>query len=518
MHKLIECVPNFSEGRDAKVVDQIVAAILSAGVTLLDREMDANHNRSVITFAGAPEAVEEAAFRGVKKAAELIDLTKHKGEHPRIGATDVVPFVPIAGVTMDDCVAMAKRVASRIATDLNIPTYLYEAAATRPDRANLENIRKGQFEGLRDAIETDPNRSPDFGLKKIHPTAGATAVGARGALIAYNIYLKSNDLALAKEIAKSIRTSGGGFPCVKAMGMNIESRGVVQVSMNLTNFEETSMFTVFEAVREKAAARGVEILSSEIVGLVPQKALVSAARDFLKLENFSQQQVLENKLAAMESGKGSATVSVAKSGESASGTLALPSLLSAIESLANAVAAPTPTPGGGSVSALGGALGAALGEMVGGIALKKCEAETKPRLKQIHQRLAELRRALTQGFHDDAAAYEEVMKALALPKTTDADKERRRAALVEANKGATLVPLNVAKKSLEVMKLLAELRGLVSANMASDLLVGQKMARAGIEGALANVRINLDSIKDAEFVAKTRGEVEGLEAKLKEAI
>jgi len=508
MRKLIECVPNFSEGRDAKVVDQIVAAISSAGVMLLDREMDANHNRSVITFVGEPSAVEEAAFRGAKTASELIDLTKHKGEHPRLGATDVVPFIPIAGATMDDCVAMAKRVAERIARELQIPTYLYEKAAQRSDRANLENIRRGQFEGLREEIETNPDRAPDFGARKIHPTAGATVIGARGALIAYNIYLKSNDLALAKEIAKSIRTSGGGFPCVKAMGINIESRGVVQVSMNLTNFEETSMFTVFEAVREKAAARGVEVLSSEIVGLVPQKALVNAASDFLKLENFSQEQVLENKLAEMEAQAGTPVPP-----ESQARRPMLP-----IQELLASVAAPTPTPGGGSVSALGGALAAALGEMVSGIALKKCDETKRGRLTEMQERLKALRGELAQAFYDDAAAYEAVMAALALPKNTDAEKERRRAALAEANKGATLVPLGVAKKSLEALKLLSELRGLVSATMASDVFVGMKMARAGTEGAIANVRINLDSTKDAAFVETMNREIERIEGELKEVL
>jgi glutamate formiminotransferase len=498
MRQLVECIPNFSEGRDTKVVDEIVAAIVSVGVTLLDREMDANHNRCVLTFVGEPSAVEEAAFRGAKRAAALIDLTKHKGEHPRIGATDVVPFVPIAGVTMNDCVAMARRVAARIADELKIPTYLYEKAATRPDRVNLENIRKGQFEGLRAEIETNPERAPDFGARNIHPTAGATAVGARGALIAYNIYLKSSDLALAREIAKAIRASGGGFPCVKAMGMNIESRGVVQVSMNLTNFEETSMFTVFEAVREKAAARGVEILSSEIVGLVPQKALTDAAREFLKLENFSAEQVLENKLARME----------------AESALHRSAATTSITELLHSVAAPTPTPGGGSVAALGGALGAALGEMVSGIALKKSDADKRARLTEMRQRLTSLRTELAEAFHDDAASYDAVMAALALPKTSEAEKETRRAALAQANKGATIVPLRVAKKSLEVARLLAELRGLVSANMASDVTVGLKMARTATEGAIANVRINLDSIKDAAFVAEFRRETEMMEREL----
>jgi glutamate formiminotransferase/formiminotetrahydrofolate cyclodeaminase len=468
MRPLVECVPNFSEGRDAKVVDAIVAAITSAGVTLLDREMDASHNRCVITFVGAPDAVAEAAFRGAKKASELIDLTKHTGEHPRIGATDVVPFIPIAGVTMEDCVGIAKKVAGRIAAELGIPTYLYEKAATRPDRLGLENIRKGQFEGLRSEIETNPDRAPDFGPRKIHPTAGATVVGARGPLIAYNIYLASNDLALAKEIAKAIRTSSGGFPCVKAMGMNIQSRGVVQVSMNLTNFEETSMFTVFEAVREKAAARGVEILSSEIVGLVPAKALEDVASRYLKLENFSREQILENKLGDR--------------GEF---------------DFLNAIAAPTPTPGGGSVAALAGACAAALVEMVAGI----------KKLDQFRQPASALRAELTQAYEKDAAAFDGVMAALKLPKG-----EERRAAIQEATKNATRVPLSVAGQCASVLRLAQELRGVAGDNVASDITVATEMAAAGIRGAAANVRINLASLKDEAFARQAEAEIAQLEA------
>ena len=485
MRQLVECVPNFSEGRDANVVDAIVAAITSAGVTLLDREMDASHNRCVITFVGEPDAVAEAAFRGAKKAAELIDLTKHAGEHPRIGATDVVPFIPIAGVTVDDCVALARRVAERMANDLGIPTYLYEKAATRPDRVGLENIRKGQFEGLGSAIESDPDRSPDFGSRKIHPTAGATVVGARGPLIAYNIYLASNDLALAKDIAKSIRTSSGGFPCVKAMGMNIENRGVVQVSMNLTNFEETSMFTAFEAVREKAAVRGVEVLSSEIVGLVPQRALTDVSTRYLKLEKFTPDQILENKLATLEQ-------------------------RSALSFL-DMIAAPTPTPGGGSVSALSCACAAALGEMVCGITLKKTPA------KEVEQLLAKfrtLRAELTQAFHADAAAFDGVMAAFGLSKRTDDEKAKRRAAIEGATKAAARVPLSVARAGVETLRLLREVSGLAGANVASDLTVATQMAAAGIRGATANVRINLESLKDVDFVAATRRDLEVIEREL----
>ena len=279
---IVECVPNFSEGRDVSKVDAIVAAIASApGVVILDRELDSDHNRSVVTFAAPAEAVGEAAIRGVEKAVALIDLNKHTGVHPRIGAADVVPFVPVEGVTLADCVRIAERVGEALWKRLRLPVYLYEAAARRPERVNLENIRKGQFEGLREEVRTNPDRHPDFGGPELHPTAGATVVGARKFLIAYNINLNTPDIAIAKRIAKKIRYSSGGFPYVKAMGVPLASRNLAQVSMNLTDFEQTPIHQVFEAVRAEAALDGVEIAGSEIVGLIPNKALAMTAEWYL---------------------------------------------------------------------------------------------------------------------------------------------------------------------------------------------------------------------------------------------
>ncbi len=298
MNRIIECVPNFSEGRRPEVVDAIAAAIQSAGnVYLLDRQMDADHNRAVITFAGPPEAVADAAFRGVEAAAAHIDLTKHQGAHPRIGAADVVPFVPIRGVSLDECVAIARTVGQKIFQQLKIPVYLYEAAATRPDRIPLENIRRGQFEGLRDEIEIKPERKPDFGGPHIHPTAGATAVGARKLLIAYNINLATPDLDIARQIARRIRSSGGGLPHLKAIGLLLKERNQAQVSMNLTDYEHTSMRLVFDTVRIEAERRGTGIAGSEIVGLIPRNALDPAAESDLRLENFRSTMILENRLA-----------------------------------------------------------------------------------------------------------------------------------------------------------------------------------------------------------------------------
>lgn len=303
MNRIVECVPNFSEGRRPEVVDAIVEAITSVpNVYLLDRQMDADHNRMVITMAGPPEWIGRAAVCAVEVATQRIDLTKHTGEHPRIGATDVVPFVPIRGVTLDECVQIARNVGKEIAERLSIPVYLYEAAATRPERANLENIRKGQFEGLRDEIETNPDRKPDFGEPRIHPTAGAVVIGARKPLIAYNINLNTPDVGIARQIAKRIRFSSGGFPCVKAMGVLLKDRNQAQVSMNLTDHEQTSVEVVFDAVQREAAVHGVEIAGSEIVGLIPQKALDQVAVARLRVENFTPAMILENRLAEAMSG------------------------------------------------------------------------------------------------------------------------------------------------------------------------------------------------------------------------
>ncbi|MFB3825337.1 MAG: glutamate formimidoyltransferase [Bryobacteraceae bacterium] len=300
---VVECVPNFSEGRDRAKVDAIVEAIRPvAGIAILDREMDADHNRSVITFAGDAGGVAEAAFRGVAKAVELIDLRQHSGVHPRIGAADVVPFVPVEGVTLEDCVRLAERTAQRIWEQLRVPVYLYEAAARRPENTNLENIRRGQFEGLREEVRTNPARRPDFGGAELHASAGATVVGARKFLIAYNINLNTPDVDIAKKIARTIRFSSGGLRHVKAIGVRLASRNLAQVSMNLTDFEQTPVHLVFEAVRAEAARYGASILSSEIVGLIPRKALEMSAEWYLRAENFRPNVVLENRLAEAMAG------------------------------------------------------------------------------------------------------------------------------------------------------------------------------------------------------------------------
>lgn len=291
---MIECIPNFSEGRRSEVVDAIAAAISAVPeATLLDQTLDADHNRSVITFAGPPEAVAEAAFQAVRRAAGLIDMTQHSGQHPRVGATDVLPFVPLGGATLDQCVALARSVGQRIGDELGIPVYLYEAAATRPERAALPNLRKGEYEGLRDTIATDPARAPDFGPAHLG-TAGATIVGARQPLIAYNIYLNTADVEVAKRIAKAVRGSSGGLRGVRALGMLVEGRA--QVSMNLVDFRTTPIHRVVEMVAREAAAYGVLVAESELIGLIPEDALLDAARFYLRLHGMKDEQILERRL------------------------------------------------------------------------------------------------------------------------------------------------------------------------------------------------------------------------------
>src|SRR5213082_2503668 len=418
MKRLIECVPNFSEGRDAGKVDAIVAAMSGVpGVYVLDREMDADHNRSVVTLAGEREAVAEAALLGTGKALELIDLTKHTGAHPRVGATDVLPFIPIEGVTIEDCVALARRVGNEIWKRYRIPVFFYEAAATRPDRVNLENVRRGQFEGLREEMKKNHDRLPDVGEPKVHPTAGVTVVGARKFLIAYNVNLNTSDVGIANNIAKAIRFSSGGLRYVKSMGVELKARNLAQVSINLTDFEQTPMHRVYEMVKREAERFGAMPVGSEIVGLVPKKALEMAADFFLQLENFSPAQVFENKLADALSG---APVMTARDGRLAK--LARPFL--------EAVASPAATPGGGSVSAFAGALAAALGQMVTGLSRKKKSQAAY--VEQLSAALDEMRRTadeLAEAIDRDAESYDAVMVAFKLPQGNAEETDRREAAI-----------------------------------------------------------------------------------------
>ena len=482
MQTLVECVPNFSEGRDKSTVDAIVDAMRMDGVYLLDREMDADHNRCVITLAGEREAVQEAAIRGVGKAAELIDLNKHQGAHPRLGAADVVPFIPIEGVSIEDCVTMARHVGEQIWKRFQVPVYLYESAATIPERQNLENIRRGQFEGIRDEIATNPARKPDFGEARLHPTAGACVVGARKFLIAYNIFLNTADVDIAKKIAKAVRFSTGGLRFVKAAGFLV--RGQAQVSMNLTDFEQTPIHRVFEMVRAEAARYGVVPVSSEIVGLIPKKALEQAAEWFLQVEHFDSSLILENRLAAVMGGK-----------------MAVGGIRAGIEPFIEQLAAPTATPGGGSAAAASGAMAAALATMVASMSRgKKAYAQYERELSEAISQLSRLREELKSSIDADAESYNSVMSAYKKARESASANGLIDAAL----KRATSVPLNVAENCREVLRISESLPPITNPNMRSDLTTASALARAAIEGALANVEINLDSLKDADFATQVR--------------
>jgi glutamate formiminotransferase len=458
--------------------------------------MDADHNRSVITLVGEREAIEEAAIRGVGKAAELVDLTRHEGAHPRMGAADVIPFIPIDGVSLEDCVAMARHVGAEIWKRFQIPVYLYEAAATRPERQNLENIRRGQFEGIRDEIATNPARMPDFGEARVHPTAGATVVGARKFLVAYNIFLNTADVSIAKKIAKAVRFSSGGLRFVKAAGFLV--RGMAQVSMNLTDFEQTPIHRVFEFVKREAARYGVVPVSSEIVGLIPKQALEQAAEWYLQVESFDSSLILENRLAAVMSGK-----------------MAVGGLRAGIEPFIEQLAAPTATPGGGSAAAASGAMAAGLAGMVASMSRgKKAYLEHESQLSEAISRLTQLREQLKQAIDADAEAYNVVMKAYKSAKESADGGQAIAAALQEA----TSVPLGVAERVVEVGEIATRLKPITNPNMSSDLTTAIALAKAALEGALANVHINVDSIKpdspeSEAFVNRTRELVERLKAR-----
>jgi glutamate formiminotransferase / formiminotetrahydrofolate cyclodeaminase len=408
-------------------------------------------------------------------------------------------------VTIEDCVALARRVGNEIWKRYRIPVFFYEAAATRPDRVNLENIRRGQFEGLREEMKKNLERQPDVGEPKLHPTAGVTVVGARKFLIAYNVNLNISDVSIANKIAKAIRFSSGGLRYVKSMGVELKARNLAQVSINLTDFEQTPMHRVYEMVKREAARYGVMPVGSEIVGLIPKKAIEMASDYFLQLENFSPTQVFENRLADALSG---APLEVAKDGKLA--RLARPFL--------DAVAAPTATPGGGSVAAFAGALAAALGQMVAGLSRKKKSQAAY--VDELSTALDELRRTadeLTEAIDRDAASYDAVLTAFKLPQGDAQETRQREEAIQTTTKGASEVPLQVAERAVALFERLGQLEGIVAASMRSDLYVARLMAGAGARGALANVEINLDGLTDAAYVSSMRAKIAALRERLGDA-
>jgi glutamate formiminotransferase/formiminotetrahydrofolate cyclodeaminase len=489
MAKLVECVPNFSEGRRPEVIKAIVAAIEAEnGVKVIDYEMDGDHNRAVVTFVCHPNLAVEAAFRGYKKAAELIDMSTHTGGHPRMGACDVCPFIPLGDTTEEEAIELAHKLGQKVGEELKIPVYLYEKAATSPKRRNLANVRQGQYEGIRDTIETDPARKPDYGPAKMNIKSGSTAIGVRFFLVAFNVYLDSNNIEIAQKIADAVRSIKGGYRFVKAMGVEIKERNQVQISMNLVDFSRTPVFRVFETIKSEAARYGVNVVSSEIVGMIPNDALVAVSDFYLRFEHFSKEQILEEKLTGLMSG-------------GASGG----------PSFYDEVASVSPAPGGGSVAASAGALSAALAAMVGRLTItKKKYADVKEEMALVRDQADALRAELTQLIDTDKAAFMAVMDAFKLPKGTDEQLVLREKTVQEATKQAAQVPLEVMKKSLAVLRLAKAVAEKGNENSITDAGVAGLMGLASVEGARYNVRINLTSLTDQTFVEHLKHESEAV--------
>jgi len=501
--KLIECVPNFSEGRRQDVIRSIADAIRSIpGVTLLDVESNADHNRSVVSFVGELGPVKEAALAAAAKAIDLIDLNKHKGEHPRMGAMDVVPFVPLSGATMEDCVSLARDFGREIGARFRVPVFLYEEAATIPERRNLADVRAGEFEGLRERIGKDPTKKPDFGPEMIHPTAGATAVGAREILIAYNVDLGTSDLGIAKKIAHELRSKDGGLAFVKALGFELKQRRMVQVSMNMTDYHKSQLFKAYELVKLFADRYGVPVVGSEIVGLAPMDSLVDSAEFYLRLENFNRDQILEKRLFA-PSPSGLTHMSLATFSEE--------------------VASKKATPGGGSVAAYIGAMAVGLLCMVGRITLGKKELpKGVEHLEEAVKTGEDLRARFLKLVVDDAESFNAVMKAFKIPKE---QQDPRRKAIQEATMKAAEVPLSTLDSSVQTLRLALEVAEYGSTNALSDVSTSVAAARAAGDGAASNVLINLETLDDKHYVEKTakrvtelRNEASMLEQQAKEMI
>lgn len=471
-NQIVECIPNFSEGRRIEVVDAIVAAIEAvAGVVLLDRSSDADHNRSVITFVGDLASVGEAAFQGIAKAAELIDMDEHSGEHPRMGATDVVPFVPISGVSMADCVALAEQVGKRVGDELKVPVYLYEKAAKKISRRNLANVRKGEYEGIKQEIASVARRKPDFGPMALGK-AGAVAIGARPPLIAFNVYLTTDKVVIAQKIAKAVRHLSGGLRFVKGAGFLVD--GKAQVSMNLTDYTKTPVARVVESIRREAQRYGVSIESSELVGLIPQDAIADTAAWYLQLNDFDSDQILERRIEKLQ-GQGE--------GQEVGAFLA-------------DVASSAPAPGGGSVAAHAGALSASLVEMVGRVSLgKKKYKDIESEMKDMVREADALRHSFSEAVRRDAEAFEAVMRAMKMPKD---DEKKRLAAIEEATIIASEVPLEVAEMTLASLRLSEIAVQLGNVNAITDAGTAAAMAMAALQGAALNARINLASLKKSK--------------------
>jgi glutamate formiminotransferase / formiminotetrahydrofolate cyclodeaminase len=546
MSQLIECVPNFSEGRDMAVVRQITDAIEAVeGVQLLDVDPGASTNRTVVTFVGAPDPVVEAAFAAIRVASTVIDMRTHRGKHPRMGATDVCPLVPISGITMDELVAHARRLARRVGEELGIPVYLYEAAATRPERKNLATIRAGEYEGLREKL-CDSDWQPDFGPATFNPRAGATVIGARDFLIAYNINLNTTSSRRANAVAFDLRERGrvkreggsllgeivhdesgepvripGVLEGVKAIGWYIEEHGICQVSMNLTDLAATPLHEAFEAACERAAARGLRVTGSELVGMVPLRVLREAGEYFLRKQQRSlgipTAEILKIAIRSLGLGELAPFESEKRIIEYAMAAKApQPSRLvdQTVIGFADAVASEAPTPGGGSAAAAVGALGAALGTMVAnGSAHKRGWDARWETFSEWAVRGREMMERLLALVDEDGRAFDALMAAYGMPKQTAEERAARTAAIERATRGAIDVPLRTMRAALDAMDVVRAMAEIGNPNAISDAGVGALCARAAVRGAFLNVRINAGGLKDQDYVSPVVAEAAEIDAR-----
>lgn len=530
MQKIVECVPNFSEGRDMTVIKQITDAIESVeGVRLLDVDPGEDTNRTVVTFVGSPEGVKEAAFLAVKTAAEVIDMRKHHGAHPRMGATDVCPFVPVKGVTMEECVEIAREVGKRIGDELGIPVYLYEEAATKPEWHNLAEVRKGEYEGLKERFESgDPYWTPDFGPAEFNERAGATAVGAREFLIAYNINLNTKDRRLAHHVALNLREKGrakrdengkivrdengkkvmvpGRLKYTKAIGWYIEEYGFAQISINLTNYKKTPWHIVFEVAREEAEKAGLIVTGSELVGLIPLEAVLEAGRYFLrkqgKSSGVSERELIEEAVLSM----GLSQIAPFDPNEKIIEYRIkeeAPLVSMDIQDFMDELASDSPAPGGGSVAALEASLGVALSAMVANLTVgKKGYEEVKESMIELAEKAQQLKDRFLYLIDEDTRSFNSLMAAMKMPKKTEEEKKMRQEAIDRATMEAARVPMSVAELALEAFEPAEIAAKNGNVNSVSDAGVSALSLRAAVHGACLNVMINLSGLPETEEKAE----------------
>ena len=587
MNQLVECVPNFSEGRDSAIIKEITQAIETvSGIKILDVDMGADTNRTVVTIIGSPDVISEAAFQAVKKASEVIDMSKHEGAHPRMGATDVCPFIPVSNITMDECIEIARKTGKRIGEELGIPIYLYEKAAKIDERKNLATVRAGEYEGFKEKIK-DSNWKPDYGTAKFNEKSGATAVGAREFLIAYNINLNTNDRTYANEIAYEIRERGrwkrtgnispfyykgevvyfeenkypdgnsdfvatsfeelsehyakkygkdlreryislglnpddligkpvykdGRFTNIKGLGWIIPEYNRAQISMNLTNYKISAIHDIYDAVCEEAEKRGIRVTGSEIVGLIPYDAMKLAAEHYLSKMHKSPGLPIPDLMNIAIQSLGLSDVSDFSPKDK---VLGMPKVSGELVNritfdFIDEVSRDSAAPGGGSVAALSGALGAALGTMVANLSISKSGFEKQQRtLANISQRGQNIKDRLVQAVDDDTSAFDKVIKAMRMPKDTEEEKDTREIEMQKGYQIATLVPLETVKDCKEALEICYDISKIMDDGMASDVGSGACMANAGAISAAYNVRINIKSINDLKFCERTKDELKKL--------